>query len=106
LEPATFEDAIEGPLTVIHFWAPWNPYDRPLDANLQLLAASSAKRFRFFSVNTDLTAFTAIVEAHHVAALPTLLCFAEGKLRGRFHGLQTLEALTAFLTEMAQAPRR
>src|ERR1700743_3624088 len=90
LDPGSFNDVIEGPLTIVHFWAPWNPYDRPHDANLQQLLPAYARRFRLFSVNTDDTAFSSIVEAHHIAALPTLLCFINGKTRGRFHGLQTI----------------
>ncbi|HUO08472.1 MAG TPA: thioredoxin family protein [Phycisphaerae bacterium] len=105
VEAEVFADVIEGPTTIVHFWAPWNPYDKPLDANLQQLGPQY-KRFRFFSVNTDQTAFTAIVEQHHVAALPTLLCFVNGRVRGRFHGLQTLEELKKFLDEMAQPPQR
>ena len=105
LDPESFEYAIEGPLVIVHFWAPWNPYDKPLDANLQQLQTAYGKKFVFFSVNTDETAFTPIVERHNVAALPTLLCFSNGKVKGRFHGLQTLEELQAFLEEMAQQRR-
>jgi thioredoxin-like negative regulator of GroEL len=105
VEAEVFADVIEGPTAIVHFWAPWNPYDKPLDANLEQLRPQY-KRFRFLSANTDQTAFTPLVEQYHVAALPTLLCFVNGKVRGRFHGLQTLEALKAFLDEMMQAPQR
>ena len=59
-----------------------------------------AKRFRFLSLNTDMAASTPIMEANHVGALPTLLCFVNGRLRGRFVGLQTADELKAFLEEM------
>ena len=51
-----FPDLIEGPPTVVHFWAPWNPYDKQLDANLQAVR-KKFPRLRFFSANTDDTAF-------------------------------------------------
>jgi thioredoxin-like negative regulator of GroEL len=103
LQPETFDDGIEAPAVIVHFWAPWNPYDKQLDQNLQQVqAAGAAKRFRFYSVNTDQTAFEAIIERHHVAALPALLCFINGKVKGRFHGVETIEALKAFLDEMGQ----
>jgi len=102
LEPEQFEDAIAGSAVVIHFWAPWNPYDKPLDENLQKLMPAYGKKFRFYSVNTDDTAFSEIVEAQHIAALPTLLCFVNSRPRGRFHGLETIEALKDFLDQMSQ----
>jgi thioredoxin-like negative regulator of GroEL len=95
-----FADVIEGSATVIHFWAPWNPYDRELDKNLQAVKGEFEKRIRFYSVNTDETAYSEIVERYHVAALPALLCFVNGKVRGRFHGVETVEALRTFLEEM------
>jgi thioredoxin 1 len=105
VDAESFNDLIEGPPTIIHFWAPWNPYDKQLDAALEQLRPAY-KRLRFFSANTDDTAFTPIVDAHHVAALPTLLCFANGRARGRFHGIETPEALKAFLDEMSQPQGR
>ena len=101
-----FGDVIEGGAVIVHFWAPWNPYDKPLDVNLQALKGKWGKRFQFFSVNTDETAFSQIVETYHVAALPTLLCFVNGKVRGRFHGVETVEALEAFLKEMGESAGR
>ncbi|MGN6370891.1 MAG: thioredoxin family protein [Phycisphaerae bacterium] len=103
------EWAIEGPLTIVHFWAPWNPYDKTMDANLQALQADAGgvgKRFRFLSANTDETVFEPIVEKFHVGALPTLLCFLNGKVVGRFHGVQTLDELRQFLQEMTHARAR
>jgi thioredoxin-like negative regulator of GroEL len=98
-----FYDVVEGAAVIMHFWAPWNPYDKQLDANLREVKAEGVgKRFRFYSVNTDETAFEEIVERHHVAALPALLCFVNGKVKGRFHGVETVEALKGFLEEMGQ----
>ena len=97
------EWVVEGALTILHFWAPWNPYDKTMDANLQAVIAGAegfGKRFRFFSVNTDETVFEAVVEKFHVGALPTLLCFLNGKVVGRFSGVQTVEELRGFLGEM------
>ena len=98
------EWVVEGPLTILHFWAPWNPYDKVMDGNLQAVitgAEGFGKRFRFFSVNTDETVFEPVVERFHVGALPTLLCFLNGKVVGRFHGVETVEALRGWLGEMA-----
>jgi len=101
VEADVFEDLIAGPPVIVHFWAPWNPYDKQLDANLQVVRKKFPK-LRFFSANTDNTAFTPIVEAHHVAALPALVCFANSRARGRFLGTQTPQALESFLSEMSQ----
>src|SRR5881394_1504631 len=35
VEAEQFEDVIAGATVIVHFWAPWNPYDKQLDANLQ-----------------------------------------------------------------------
>jgi len=106
VEADSFDDLICGPLVLIHFWAPWNPYDKPFDANLQSLLPKYAKKLRCYSANTDDTAFTAIVEAHHIAAVPTLICFSNGRSKGRFHGLQTPEELNTFLEEMTAPQQR
>jgi thioredoxin-like negative regulator of GroEL len=86
---------------IVHFWAPWNPYDKELDATLQSVRKKFPK-LRFYAANADDTAFSPIIETYHVAALPALVCFANSRPRGRFHGTQTPEALEAFLTEMSQ----
>lgn len=101
VEAELFQDLIAGPPVMVHFWAPWNPYDKAFDANLQAVRAKFP-RLRFYAANADDTAFSPIVEAHHVAALPALVCFANGRARGRFHGVETPEALEAFLQEMSQ----
>jgi thioredoxin-like negative regulator of GroEL len=101
VEADFFEDLIAGPPVIVHFWAPWNPYDKQLDANLQAVRKKFPK-LRFYAANADDTAFSPIIEAHHVAALPALVCFANSRPRGRFHGVETPEALEAFLTEMSQ----
>ncbi len=105
VEADQFEDAICGPKTIIHFWAPWNPHDRPLDAHLQPLRPKFP-RLRFFAANADDTAFTAIMEAHHVAALPAVVCFFNGRSLGRFYGIESLDKLESFLREMADMPAR
>jgi len=105
VEADQFEDLIAGPSVIIHFWAPWNPYDKQLDANLQQ-ARKKFPRLRFYSANADDTAFTPIIDTYHVAALPALVCFTNSRPRGRFHGVETPEALEAFLTEMSQPPPR
>jgi thioredoxin-like negative regulator of GroEL len=106
VDAESFDDLIAGPPVLVHFWAPWNPYDKPLDAELAALRPAFAKKLRFYSANADDTAFTPIIDAHHIAALPTLLCFANGRARGRFHGIQTAEALKAFLEEMTAPAAR
>jgi thioredoxin-like negative regulator of GroEL len=96
-----FEDLIAGPPVIVHFWAPWNPYDKLLDANL-LAVRKKFPKLRNFSANPDDTAFNSIVETYHVAALPALVGFANGRPRGRFHGVETPKAVEAFLAEMSQ----
>ena|SRR5437763_15840000 len=105
VEAEQFDDVISSAPVIIHFWAPWNPYDKQLDANLQQ-ARKKFPRLQFYSANTDDTAFTPIVDRFNVAALPALVCFAHSRTKGRFHGVETLEALEAFLTEMSQPATR
>jgi len=105
VEAEQFEDVIAGATVIVHFWAPWNPYDKQLDANLQLVR-KQFPRLQFYSANTDDTAFTPIVERFNVAALPALVCFTRSRTQGRFIGVETLQALEAFLTEMSQPSQR
>ena len=105
IDPSQFDDAICGDKVMIHFWAPWNPHDREMDANLQK-AKARFPRLRFYSVNADDTAFAPFIDAHHVAAFPALVCFANGRAQGRFYGVETLEKVEAFLKEMTDLPRR
>jgi thioredoxin-like negative regulator of GroEL len=105
IDAESLEDVISGPKTIIHFWAPWNPHDRPLDTRLQQLRPKFP-RLRFFAANADDTAFTAIMEIHHVAALPALVCFSSGRSLGRFYGVESLDQLEAFLAEMTNMSAR
>ena len=105
VEAERFEDVIAGAMVIVHFWAPWNPYDKQLDANLQQVR-KKFPRVQFYSANTDDTAFTPIVERFNVAVLPALVCFTRSRTQGRFHGVETLQALEAFLTEMSQPTPR
>jgi thioredoxin-like negative regulator of GroEL len=100
-----FDDFICAEGVVVHFWAPWNPHDRVMDQHLKPLMARFP-RLRFYSVNMDDTAFSTVVEQHHVAALPALLCFHNGRVKGRFYGVERIAELEAFLREMAEPARR
>lgn len=106
VEADCFADIIEGRGTIVHFWAPWNPHDKALDAYLRQLAPAWQKQFQFFAANADNTSFTPIMERYHVAALPALLCFVNGRVKGRFYGVETQEKVEAFLKEMASTEFR
>jgi thioredoxin-like negative regulator of GroEL len=97
-----FGNVIEGGKVIVHFWAPWNPYDKQLDGNLLGLVGEFGKRFGFgfYAVNADETAFGEVMERFHVGALPALLCFVNGRVKGRFYGVETVEKLRVFLEEM------
>ena len=105
MEAWQFDDVIAGEKVIVHFWAPWNPHDRGMDVHLKQLRGKFP-RLRFYSVNADETAFEPFIEAHHVAAFPALVCFANGRARGRFYGVETVEKLEGFLREMVEMPAR
>ena len=105
VEASQIEDVIAGDKVMVHFWAPWNPHDKGMDANIQAVKGKFP-RVRFYSVNADETAFEPFIETHHVAAFPALVCFANGRARGRFYGVETVEKLEAFVREMVEMPGR
>ena len=105
VDASQIEDVICGDKVMVHFWAPWNPHDKGMDANIQAVKGKFP-RVQFYSVNADETAFEPFIEAHHVAAFPALVCFANGRARGRFYGVETVEKLEAFVREMVEMPGR
>jgi thioredoxin 1 len=79
----------------IHFWAPWNNYDRPFDQKLSVLAPKFADRVKFFSCNMDDERNHALTTKYKVVNVPTLLIFFEGAAHAPILGNPPQEKLEA-----------
>jgi thiol-disulfide isomerase/thioredoxin len=68
-------------VVVVHCWAPWNHYDKWLDATLWELKPRYADRITFFARNVDLEVNHEFLQRHQILNIPALVCF----LNGRWH---------------------
>jgi thioredoxin 1 len=80
---------------LVEFWAPWSRPCQVLDPILQELARDWAGRVKVVSVNADDSLDLSL--CYDIQSIPTLLYFAEGKLRLQIVGTATKDAILAKL---------
>lgn len=76
--PLTEEDLAKEHL-VIHFWAPWNMYDREFDTHLRPVVRRLHRSVAFRSVNIDLPSCTTDLARNEVLNVPSLAFYNHGK---------------------------
>ena len=88
------------PVLVVHVWAPWNAYDRVVDAHLTAIrnhAGISGALIR--SINSDLQEFWPALRAWHVVNLPALVFFRRGQHQATLTGVLSAERLESLISE-------
>jgi hypothetical protein len=93
------------PAIAIHFWAPGNGSDPPMDRGIQAIAERFSPRVAFFSCNVDLPDNAAWCRRCGVATVPTLATWVSGELRGLIVGCREPDQLAAEI-ESRLAPAR
>jgi thioredoxin 1 len=80
---------------LVEFWAPWSRPCQILDSVLLEVAAACAGKAKVVKVNGDSSLYLSLW--YDIPAIPTLLCFIDGKLRVRIVGTASKEAILAKL---------
>jgi hypothetical protein len=93
----------------IHFWAPWNGSDAPMDRSIQAIAERFAGRVAFYSCNVDLEDNRVLCKRCHIVTVPTLAIWASGELKKPIIGCgpdaeQRAAAIEARLGEPGKKP--
>jgi hypothetical protein len=89
----------------IHFWAPWNGSDPPMERSIQAIAERFAGRVAFFSCNVDLEENIELCKRCHIATVPTLVIWASRELKPPIIGWQPeQEKLAAAIESRLREP--
>jgi thioredoxin 1 len=94
LDHATFDEAIAGGPLVVDFWAPWCKPCRAIEPILEELEESVPVA----RVNID--EHPEIASRYDVLAIPTVMLFAGGELRGTVHGARPKAHFDRWLAEV------
>jgi hypothetical protein len=81
------------PAVVVHFWAPWNGSDPPMDCELQKVREHFGDRVHFVSCNVDLEENLKFCWRCNVWNVPFLAVFIGGEQRRSIIGLRTADEL-------------
>jgi|GEM_PF-1964512 len=73
------DDDMRKPHVVIHFWAPWNIYDREFDDNIRLITQRLRNDVAFRSMNVDLPSCANAFTLDDVLTVPSLAFYNVGK---------------------------
>ncbi|ABB58008.1 thioredoxin [Clostridium botulinum] len=80
---------------LVYFWAAWCGPCRLLTPCLEQWHQTASQNLRVVSINADEN-FT-LANRYRLATLPTLIWFADGRIRDRLEGISDREALQTFL---------
>jgi thioredoxin 1 len=77
-EPLVRED-MGRPALIVHFWAPWNAYDRVFDRSMKVLCQEFRANAHFASLNVDDPVMPDVIEQAHLLNVPALVFFRSGR---------------------------
>ena len=101
--PADFKaEVLESKQPVlVEFWAPWSRPCQVFEAVLQELAINCGGNIKIVKVNADDSLDLSLW--YDIQAVPTLLCFVDGKLCVRIVGTASKEAILAKVNPFSPA---
>ncbi|MBD5805515.1 thioredoxin [Lactobacillus sp. 0.1XD8-4] len=81
---ATFDDTIQGPLTIVDFWAPWCGPCKMMEPAMQKLEKQFGDKIKFVKMNVD--GNQAIAQEYKVMSVPSLVLFRDGEAKEKVTG--------------------
>ena len=97
LDATTFDDAVADTLILVDFWAPWCKPCLAIEPSLERLA----EQVPVARLNID--EHPEIASRYSVLAIPTVIAFDHGEVRGTVYGARSLEHYERWLAEVLPA---
>lgn len=82
--PANFAEVIQGPLTVVDFWAPWCGPCKMMEPAMEKLEQQFGDKIKFVKMNVD--GNQKIAQQYKVMSVPSLVLFRDGVAREKVTG--------------------
>lgn len=95
LNQSNFKTAVEGPMTLVDFWASWCGPCKIMDPVLEQLEKQFAGKVKFAKVNVDKQ--QSIAKEYSVYGMPTFVLFKDGKGIEKVTGVYSVEKLAHYL---------
>jgi thioredoxin 1 len=101
LDSASFEAAVQAPgkPVLVDFWAPWCGPCKAIAPILEDLATEFGPAVQICKVDVDDN--TELVQKYNIRAIPTILLFKDGQVKGEIVGLTNKADLKAKLQALA-----
>jgi thioredoxin 1 len=94
LDATTFDDAVADGRILVDFWAPWCKPCRAIEPSLERLS----EQVPVARLNID--EHPEIASRYSVLAIPTVIAFERGEVRGEVHGARPLGYYERWLAEV------
>lgn len=96
----------EHPAIAIHFWAPWNGYDPPMDRSIERISGRFAGRVVFVSCNVDFVENRELCQGCGFKNIPALGLLASGHEPISVIGYRDPEILAGVIESWLNKPER
>lgn len=93
--PANFDNSVQGPLTLVDFWAPWCGPCKMMAPAMEQLEANFHQQVKFVRFNVDQD--TSIPQRYKVMSMPSLVLFRDGVAKEKVTGFYPYEKLAHYL---------
>ncbi len=95
LTPTDFHNHLDGPLTLVDFWADWCGPCKTMAPVLAKLEAEYGDRVKFLQYDVDQD--NTIPQAYKVMSMPSLVLFRDGVAKEKVTGLYDYQQLSHYL---------
>ncbi|USS88317.1 thioredoxin [Fructilactobacillus hinvesii] len=95
LNQANFKAEVQGPMTLVDFWAPWCGPCKTMEPILNQLEQDFSGQVKFAKLNVDHN--QDLAERYHVLGLPSYVLFVNGTGIEKVTGIYSKEKLAHYL---------
>lgn len=92
----TFDQLVDGPLTVVDFWAPWCGPCKMMEPAMEKLEKQFGKDIKFVKMNVD--GNQEIAQRYKVMSVPSLVLFRDGQAKEKVTGYYPEAKLSHYFT--------